>query len=110
MDISREAYKRVTVITVTGRVDSSTADQFEAAVNDELKSGQRNLIFDLNEVDFLSSAGLRILVMSRKEAQKGGGVVRLAQPSDRVKETLEIAGLDVLFESFPSREEAIAAY
>jgi anti-sigma B factor antagonist len=110
MDISREAYKRVTVITVTGRVDSSTADQFEAAVNEELKSGQRNLIFDLNQVDFLSSAGLRILVMSRKEAQKGGGVVRLAQPSERVKETLEIAGLDVLFESFPSREEAVAAY
>jgi len=110
MDISREAYKRVTVITVTGRVDSSTADQFEAAVSDELKTGQRNLIFDLNEVDFLSSAGLRILVMSRKEAQKGGGVVRLAQPSERVKETLEIAGLDVLFESFPSREEAVAAY
>lgn len=110
MEISREAYKRVTVITVSGRVDSSTADQFEAAVADELKSGQRNLTFDLSQVEFLSSAGLRILVMSRKEAQKSGGVVRLADPSDRVKETLEIAGLDVLFESFPSREEAIAAY
>jgi anti-sigma B factor antagonist len=110
MEISREAYKRVTVITVGGRVDSSTADQFESTVTEELKSGQRNLVFDLSQVDFLSSAGLRILVMSRKEAQKGGGVVRLAQPSERVKETMEIAGLDVLFEYYPSREEAIAAY
>jgi anti-sigma B factor antagonist len=110
MEISRDTYKRVTVIAVAGRVDSSNADQFEAAVNEELKSGQRNLIFDLSDVDFLSSAGLRILVMARKEAQKGGGEVRLAQPSDRVKETLQIAGLDVLFEAFPSREEAIAAY
>jgi anti-sigma B factor antagonist len=110
MEIQKDVYKRVSVITVKGRVDSSTADQFEAAVTDELKSGQRNLVFDLSEVDFLSSAGLRILVMSRKEAQKGGGVVRLAKPSPRVKETLEIAGLDVLFEAYPSREEAIAAY
>lgn len=110
MEISKHVYKRVSVIAVKGRVDSSTADQFESAVTDELKTGQRNLVFDLSEVDFLSSAGLRILVMSRKEAQKGGGVVRLAQPSDRVKETLEIAGLDVLFEAYPTREEAIAAY
>jgi anti-sigma B factor antagonist len=110
MEIQKDTYKRVSVITVNGRVDSSTADRFEAAVTDELKAGQRNIVFDLSEVDFLSSAGLRILVMSRKEAQKGGGVVRLAQPSTRVKETLEIAGLDVLFETYPSREEAIAAY
>jgi anti-anti-sigma factor len=110
MEISQETYKRVTVITVSGRVDSSSADQFEAAVTEALKSGQRNLIFDLSEVDFLSSAGLRILVLARKEAQKSGGVVRLAQPSNRVTESLELAGLNVLFEAFPSREEAIAAY
>ena len=41
---------------------------------------------------------------------KSGGAVRLAQPSDRVKETLEIAGLDVLFEYFASREEAVASF
>lgn len=110
MEINKTTYRRVTVISVSGRIDSSTADEFDASVASTLEDGQRNLIFDLSQVDFLSSAGLRILVTTRKEAMKGGGAVRLAQPSDRVKDTLEIAGLDVLFEYFASREEAIASF
>lgn len=110
MEITTKEYKRVVVIEVSGRVDSSTADQFEQAVMSPIGEGKKNLVLDLSGVEFLSSAGLRTLVMARKEVQKSSGAVRLAQPSQRVRDTLDIAGLDVLFETFPDRESAIAAY
>jgi anti-anti-sigma factor len=110
VEITIQEYKRVAVITVTGRVDSATASDFEANVNDVIEGGQHNLVLDLSQVDFLSSAGLRVLVTTRKTLQGAGGDIVLAQPSDRVVETLDTAGLDVLFERYDTREAAIAAF
>jgi anti-anti-sigma factor len=110
VEITVNEYKRVAVITVTGRVDSATATEFENTVNEVIEKGKHNLVLDLSEVEFLSSAGLRVLVTTRKTLQAAGGDIVLAEPSDRVVETLDTAGLDVLFERYDSREAAIAAF
>lgn len=110
MEITVNEYKRVAVITVTGRVDSATASEFENSINDVIEKGKHNLVLDLSQVEFLSSAGLRVLVTTRKALQSAGGDIVLAQPSDRVVETLDTAGLDVLFERYDTREAAIAAF
>lgn len=110
MEITINEYKRVAVITVTGRVDSVTANDFESNINSVIEQGKHNLALDLSQVDFLSSAGLRVLVTTRKTLQAAGGDIVLAQPSDRVVETLDTAGLDVLFERYDTREAAVAAF
>lgn len=108
MEINTTEYKRVTVIEVSGRVDSSTASRFDEHVMGIIEAGQKNIVFDMAEVEFLSSAGLRTLVSARKAVQPSG-MIMLAQPSQRVTDTLEIAGLDVLFETFPDRESAVGS-
>jgi anti-sigma B factor antagonist len=110
VEITTQEYKRVGVLTASGRIDSATAAEFEAAARQLVSKGKVNLVFDLSGVDFLSSAGLRVLVTTRKEVKAAGGDLALANPSDRVKETLEVAGLDVLFERFPDRETAIGSF
>ena len=110
MEITTKEYKRVVVITVTGRVDSATAGEFESSVKEVIESGKINLVSDMAEVEFLASAGLRVLVTTRKTVQGAGGDIVIAQPSQRVVETLDIAGLDVLFTTFPDRESAIASF
>ena len=110
MEITVKGYKRVTVVTVTERVDSVTYSEFESALQAEMEQGKVNIALDLSGVDFISSAGLRVLVNSRKTVKNAGGKIVIAQPSQQVKETLEIAGLEVLFEQFPDRETAIAAF
>ncbi len=110
MDIEVKEYKRVSVVTVAGRIDGATSGDFENELNTLTEAGRVNLVLDLGAVEFISSAGLRVLVTTRKAVKGAGGEVRLAQPSVQVVETLEIAGLDVLFEVFPNREAAIAAY
>lgn len=110
MDLKTTQYKRVTVVDVSGRIDSATAGEFDEAIMGLIESGHKNLLLDMSEVDFLSSAGLRTLVSARKALQKSSGVIKLTQPSQRVVDTLDIAGLDVLFEAIPDREAAIASF
>jgi anti-anti-sigma factor len=101
MEIQIIDHKRVSVVSITGRVDGSTAGEFETTLNELTEAGKNNLILDMSEVDFVSSAGLRILVNTRKAVQASGGDIVLASPSDQVIETLDIAGLDVLFQQYP---------
>lgn len=110
MELDTTEYKRVTVVDVKGRIDSSTAADFDQEVMGLVESGHKNLLVDMSDVDFLSSAGLRTLVSARKALQESGGQIKLAQPSERVVDTLDIAGLDVLFEMISEREAAIASF
>ncbi|MFP3853810.1 MAG: STAS domain-containing protein [Anaerolineales bacterium] len=109
MDISTTDHKRVTVVEVSGRIDSNTASEFDETIQHLINSGNKNLVLYLSDVEFLSSAGLRTMVSARKAIQ-GSGEITLAKPSQRVVDTLEIAGLDVLFKTFPDRESAIGYY
>jgi anti-sigma B factor antagonist len=110
VEIKSQAYKRVVAVTVTGRVDSATAGDLEAALNALTSEGKSNFVLDLGGVDFLSSSGLRVLVTTLKSVRKSGGDVRLAQPSQRAQDAINLAGLDVLFKVFPDRESAIGSY
>jgi len=93
VDISTTEYKRVAVVAVSGRVDSATSGELEMALKALLEKGASNIVLDFSGVDFLSSSGLRVMVTTRKALKEAGGEVVIAQPSERVKETLELAGL-----------------
>jgi anti-anti-sigma factor len=110
MEIQITDHKRVSVLSVTGRVDGSTAGEFENALNGLTEAGKNNIVLDMSEVDFVSSAGLRVLVNTRKTVKSAGGKILLAEPSQQVIDTLDIAGLDVLFEQFEDRETAIGTF
>jgi anti-sigma B factor antagonist len=58
----------------------------------------------------MSSAGLREMVRVLKRVKRTGGDLRIANPSDRVKEVLELAGLDTIFEIYPTQVEAVGSF
>ena len=80
MEITVNEYKRVTVVTVSGRVDSVTYGEFESALQAELEQGRVNMVLDFSGVEFISSAGLRVLVNARKLVKNAGGRIAFAQP------------------------------
>jgi anti-sigma B factor antagonist len=110
VEITTQEHKRVSIVTVSGRVDSATAGEFESALKSLIENGRTKIILDMIDVDFLSSAALRVMVTARKAVQGSGGDLVIAQPSERVVDTLDIAGLDVLFKTYPDRETAIGAF
>lgn len=110
LTISTESMKRVQLVTVSGRVDSSTSQQFDDAINALFNDGHQNLVLNLAGVNYMSSAGLRTLVSAMKESKKHSGKVALAALSDRVEEVLELAGLNSLFEVYADNTAAVGSF
>jgi anti-sigma B factor antagonist len=110
MEINASEMKRVQLFEVIGRVDSSNAAELGSALDKVVDDGKANLVLDLGGVDYMSSAGLREMVRVLKRVKRTGGDLRIANPSDRVKEVLELAGLDTIFEIYPTQVEAVGSF
>ena len=100
----------VTLVEVSGRVDSMNASEFGSGLNTQITNGKVQLVLDLSSVEYMSSAGLREIVTTLKNAKKASGDLRLAQPSQRVREVLEMAGLDTIFRIYTTQDDAINSY
>jgi anti-sigma B factor antagonist len=110
MNIETRELKHANVIKVTGRVDSATAPELEKALQALMDAERSRIVLDLQETDYMSSAGLRVLVATHKTAKKNGGGLCLAQPSARVMEVLELAGLTPVFEIYPDVVAAVGSF
>lgn len=110
MKIETRDLKHVSVVKVAGRVDSATAPDLEKSLQELLTADRSQIVLDLQETEYVSSAGLRVLVSTLKGAKKDGGDLRLSQLSTRVKEVLDLAGLTPVFNIYPDVVEAVGSF
>jgi anti-anti-sigma factor len=110
VDILVSDHDQVTLMQVSGRVNSTNASDLGTALNEQIDQGKVHLVLDLEAVDFMSSAGLRELVTALKKVKRSDGDMRLANPTPRVREVLEMAGLDTIFLIFDSQNEAVSSF
>jgi anti-sigma B factor antagonist len=110
LEITISEMKRVHLLEVGGRVDSMSANELGEALNGVIDKGHSHVVVDLRDVEYMSSAGLREMVSSLKKVQKAGGDLRIANPSERVMEVLELAGLDTIFKIYPTQVEAVGSF
>jgi len=110
LEIAISDMSQVRLLQVSGRVDSISADELHNVLESAIQTGATKLVVDLQDVAYMSSAGLRELVSALKQLHKRTGDLRLASPSERVMEVLELAGLDTIFKIFPTSTEAISSY
>lgn len=120
----------VTVAHVEGNVDMSTADVFQASVLNLIEGGARHILFDMEHVSFMSSAGLRALNqifnklrevneddVTDEEMRKGIGEgtyksphLKLLNLSEGTKVAFDTAGFDMYIEAFTDRQAAINSF
>lgn len=85
-------------IALAGRLDTNTAPELES----ELKlDGVSEIAFDFSELDYISSAGLRVLMTAQKAMMAGGGKMTIAHPNDMVRGVFDMTGLGSVFEILP---------
>jgi anti-anti-sigma factor len=109
IDINVSTVANATLIEVSGRVDSMNANQLGEVLSSEIDQGHTNVVLDLAGVEYMSSAGLREIVTALKKVKRASGDLRVAQPSDRVLEIFEMAGLDTIVQIFSSQREAVGS-
>jgi anti-sigma B factor antagonist len=110
IDIRVSEVDAVTLFEVNGRVDSTNAGEMGEALTHAIEAGSTQIVLDLSRVSYMSSAGLRELVSAFKKVRSAAGDMRIAQPSVRVQEVMEMAGLDTVFQIFPTQVDAVGSY
>lgn len=111
MEIKTTQLKRCTLVEVSGRIDSATAPQLQAALKELNETSQFKLVLDLKNVDFISSAGLWVLVNAQKNCKRfNRGELVLASVSQRVHSALDLAGFVPYYRIFPDSAQAVGAF
>lgn len=110
MEISVDHRDQVTIIAVQGSVDALTADKFLATMQAQREGGRNQLVADLSDVSYTSSAGLRAILVVVKECRQVGGDLRLAAVQKGVYRVLEMSGFNSILKIFDDLEDAVASY
>ncbi|MFQ5593639.1 MAG: STAS domain-containing protein [Anaerolineae bacterium] len=111
MEISTKEMKRVALVTVGGRIDHETSPELEETLQKLIDDGKFNLVIDLEDVEYISSRGLRALLGARKTVRRWNrGDVRLANPQDYIRETFDLVGFTQLFEMYDDLAEAVGSF
>jgi anti-anti-sigma factor len=107
MEISQKQEGGIVHVTIKGRLDADSAQEAEKTVSEALEGGSTKLLFDLGALDYLSSAGLRVLLSAAKEMRRRDGKIVLCALTQFVKEIFEVSGFEALIPIEDSVESGI---
>ena len=92
MTINVERDFELVTLGITGRLDTTTAPNLESVVN-QLSKDTKELIFDMSGVEYISSAGIRVVIGAYKRINSNQGKMRIEKANEQVYEVFEMTGL-----------------
>ncbi len=112
MEIKTEAMKRCELVTVSGRVDSATAPDLEKLLLGLVQSGKKNIVVNLRDADYISSAGLKALLSAQMKVRKAlpSGDVVISEIKPELKESFDLVGFDRLFKFYDEDIQAVGSF
>ncbi len=107
MDIAQERLNAVMVLRASGRLDITNWKAVEEQLLAAIDSGEKRLLIDLSQVDYISSVGLRIFLRAEQGLRREGGKMALCALQDHVMQIFETAGFTSFLSIYGSQDEAI---
>ena len=108
MELRQENAGIVSVVAISGRIDSNTSPELSRVLTDTIAAGKARLVLDLTATQYLSSAGLRILLITAKQIEKASGQFVMHGLCDRVRDVLDLSGFLSELKVCGDRTEAVA--
>ena len=109
MAINAEREGGTVIAKADGRIDGSNAGEFQADLQGVIQESDTALILDFESVSYISSAGLRVLLMTAKTLEGNGAKLALCSLSEPIREVFRISGFDNISPIHDSQAEAAAA-
>lgn len=100
----------VVVIKLSGRIDVQFALELEKQINEVISSNINKIVFDFQDVQHLSSSGIRVLISALRRTTSNKGGIRLANVSQPIRKILKLVELENLFNYYDSVDEAIKSF
>ena len=111
MEITTQKFKQCDLVTAKGRVDSATAAQLGEALEAVTKDGRYKIVLDMSGIEYMSSAGMRVLLVTQKECKKlGRGEVVLAAIPELINDAFDLAGFLPLFSIYDEVTPAVGHF
>ena len=110
VELSVKPLKKVDVISVVGRVDSSNVNEVDVALKGLQDRGRHKLVLNFEKLDYISSGGLRAMVAALKTARSNNGDVVIVKPNDRIRDTLSLVGFQSLFVQYDELLDAVDSF
>ena len=111
MEITSAQFKHCDLVKAAGRVDSYTAPQLAESFNNLTDNGRHKIAFDMSELDFLSSAGLRVLINTQKTCKRyNRGELVLVSIPENIYAALDLAGFIPLFKIYDDVLAAVGSF
>jgi len=104
-----ENREETSIVRVSGRLDSASSPELDQIVRGRLDEGCQKLVFDFSDLDFVSSAGLRVVLSAGKRLRASRGKLAFAGLRPNVREVFSMSGFLTLFTVLETVDEAVAA-
>ena len=110
MNITTQEEGAIKVLQFDGRLDTNTSPDAQTTLDGLIGEGVQKILVDFEKLDYVSSAGLRVLLSTAKQLTRSGGELRLSNLNETVQEIFEISGFDTLLSVFGSSKEALTGF
>lgn len=108
MEVNENIEGEALILSPVGRIDSSTAAQFQEITLGKISEGHGRLVIDFSNVDYISSAGLRVILMAAKRCKAANGGFAMCNLAAHIKEVFEISGFLKILTLAENQEDAIS--
>jgi len=107
MDVTIRDEGDTKVVVLQGKLDTNTTPDVESAINSLLDDGVNNLLINFENLSYISSAGLRLLLATAKHMEGSGGDLRVCSLNEMATEVFELSGFTAIIDVYASEQEAL---
>lgn len=107
LQIDTEEKGSIVVLHLDGRLDATSAPRLEEVLNSHTEKPKCKVVLDFSRIDYLSSAGMRLLLSASKKAKGNEGTVAFCSLNDDVLEIIKMAGFERILHIYPTEQEAL---
>lgn len=108
MNLEQERRDDILILRPQGRLDSSSSPELERVITEQLDAGTQRVVFDLTGLEYISSAGLRVVLLAGKKLRASKGKLVLVGLRDMVREVFDMSGFLTLFAVTQTLDEGLA--
>lgn len=107
MELREKISGDICIISISGHMDNINAKDIEDKINEVIERDRPKIIINMAEVEYISSAGLRVLLAANKKQKLRNGVMEIVSTQPFIEKVFNVTGLDRVFALRPTEEEAI---
>ena len=109
MEIEERTEGSAVVVSLNGRLDGVSGPDLEAKIDAVVERGDVRMVLECDQMDYVSSAGLRVLLIGARKCQQGGGKLAIAALKPECRSVMEMSGFLSIIECHETSEAALAA-